>query len=127
MDLQLLDAYSYLGAEEVAKILDRPVLSVKKKATEYSISLKRRWFCPSCGEWVYQEPSPRTGWCVACTKLNRRMELERELGQMRREVSRIEEEDRKRNALYVQKARLKKKLEGYGSDEKGNGSEPRQE
>lgn len=107
-EIRYLEEHAQDGAEAIAKALGRSTDSVTWQASQYRISLKKKWYCPKCGLWVHKPLSTRTGWCAACTKAKRREALEQEVAELREEVMREREEDRKRQALYSQKSRLKK-------------------
>ena len=108
-EIGYLERHAHEGAAQVARGLGRSVESVRQQAKHYGISLRRRWFCPNCGNWVHRPLSERTGWCAACTKARNRARLERELLDMQREAERERSEDRARQAIYSQKNRLRKK------------------
>ena len=108
-DIRYLEEHAHEGAAAIATALGRSTESVKWQASRYGISLRKKWHCPRCGQWVHKPLSGRTGWCAACTKAQRRTQLEEEVRELREEVRREREEDRKRQALYSQKNRLKKR------------------
>lgn len=103
-----LEEHANEGAAAIAKALGRSAESVRQQAKEYGISLRRRWHCPKCGHWSYKPLSGKTGWCAPCTKAERRHQLEQEVRDLEREVRREQDENRKRQAIYSKKSRLKK-------------------
>ena len=115
LELRYLEEHSDEGADEVARRLGRSVPAIRAKAREYGISMTRRWYCPRCGRWTYKVLSPRTGWCAACTKERRRWEIEAEIREMKEEQQRIDEENRRLQALYSMKNWIKTK-EGGNDD-----------
>lgn len=106
-EIAYLEDHAHEGAAMVADALGRSVSSVQWQASKYGISLKRRWQCPLCGTWSAKPPSKRTGWCPTCTKARQREKLEREAMELERQVMREREENRKRQAIYSKKSRLK--------------------
>lgn len=106
-EIAYLEDHAHEGAETIALALGRSVTSVQWQASRYGISLKRRWQCPLCGTWSAKPPSKRTGWCPTCTKARQRENLEREAMELERQVMREREENRKRQAIYSKKNRLK--------------------
>lgn len=106
-EIAFLEEHAHEGAEAIARSLGRSVTSVQRQASNYGISLKRRWHCPSCGRWIAKPPSRRTGWCSACTKARQREKLEEEARELERQVMREKEENRKRQAIYSKKNRLR--------------------
>lgn len=107
-EIRYLEEHAHEGAKAIASALGRSTESVKQQAKQYGISLRRRWHCPKCGLWSFKPLSSRTGWCATCTKAERRIRLEDELWELREEVRRERDEDRRRQAIYSQKNRLKK-------------------
>ena len=107
-EIRYLEEHAQDGAESIALALGRSTESVRWQASQYGISLRRKWHCPKCGHWVHKPLNGRTGWCAACSKAQRRERLEQEVAELREEVRREQEEDKKRQALYSQKNRLKK-------------------
>lgn len=108
-EIRYLEDHAHEGAEAVAKALNRSVESVQWQASQYGISLRIKFYCPNCGHWVRKPLNSRTGWCAACTKAERRHQLEQEVRELAEEVRREQEEDRKRQAIYSRKNRLKQK------------------
>lgn len=107
-EIRYLEDHAQEGAAAVAAALGRSTESVKQQAKQYGISLRRRWHCPKCGHWTRKPLNGKTGWCAPCTKAKRRSELEQEVRDMREEVMREQDENRRRQAIYSQKNRLKK-------------------
>ena len=106
-EIAYLQDHAHEGAAAIAAALGRSTSSVQWQASQYGISLKVRWQCPSCGAWSTKPPSKRTGWCSACTKARQREKLEEEARELERQVMREREENRKRQAIYSKKNRLK--------------------
>lgn len=108
-EIRYLEEHAQDGAESIANALCRSTESVKWQASQFGISLRKKWHCPKCGLWVHKPLSTRTGWCVTCSKAYRREKLEQEVRELREEVRREQEEDKRRQAIYSQKNRLVKK------------------
>lgn len=108
-EIRYLEDHAEEGADAIATALGRSTESVKWQASQYGISLRKKWHCPKCGLWVHKPLNSRTGWCAVCSKKHRRERLEQEVRELREEVRREQAEDRKRQAIYSQKNRLKKK------------------
>lgn len=106
-DIRYLEEHAHEGAQAIAKALNRSVESVQWQASQYGISLRKKWHCHRCGHWVNKPLNSRTGWCAACTKAEHRQRLELEVQELAEEVRREQEEERKRQALYARKSRLK--------------------
>ena len=109
-EIRYLGEHATEGADAVAAALDRSIGSVTQQAWRYGISLRQRWYCPNCCRWSYKPLHGKTGWCASCTKANARQRLTCEVRELEEEVRREQEEDRKRQALYSKKSRLKKLL-----------------
>lgn len=107
-EIRYLEAHARDGAKAIAHVLGRSTDSVKWQASKLGISLQRRWHCKKCGRWSFKPLDRRTGWCATCTKESRRQHLENELKEMQEEVEREKDEDRRRQAIYSKKSRLKK-------------------
>lgn len=107
-EIRYLEEHATEGSAAIAKALGRSAGAVRIQASHYGISLRKRWHCPKCGHWSCKPLNARTGWCATCTKRDRRVKLEEEIEDMRREAMREKEEDRRRQAIYSQKSRLKK-------------------
>lgn len=107
-EIRYLEEHASEGAEAIAKALGCSPSAVQWQAHTYGISLRIKWQCPRCGHWVYKPLNPKTGWCAACTKAKRRERLEREVRDMEEEARRERDENRKRQALYSKKSRIKK-------------------
>ena len=108
-EIRYLEAHAADGAKEIARALGRSTESVKWQASNLGVSLRRRWYCRHCGHWSYKPLDKRTGWCTTCTKADRRQKLEGEVKAMQEEMERERDEDKRRQALYSKKSRLKKK------------------
>lgn len=106
-EIRYLEDHAQEGVAAIALALGRSAESVRQQAKQRGISLRRRWYCPKCGHWSYKPLNGRTGWCAACTKASRRRQLELEVRDLMEEVMREREEDRRRQAIYSQKNRLK--------------------
>ena len=107
-EIRYLGEHATEGADAVAAALDRSIGSVTQQAWRYGISLRQKWYCPNCCRWSYKPLHSMTGWCASCTKANARQRLACEVRELEEEVRREQEEDRKRQALYSKKSRLKK-------------------
>ena len=107
-ELRYLDENAQDGAAEIAKALGRSVSSVKVQASRRGLSLAVSWICPRCGMRARAAPNAATGWCCACTKAARRR-IEREVAELEEQVAREEDENRRRQALYAKRYRLRKK------------------
>ena len=107
-EVAYLEEHAPEGAEAVAEALGRSPESVRQQAKRYGVSLRKRWYCPKCGHWSAKPLSVKTGWCAVCTKAERRRYLEQEVRDLEEEVMRERDEDRKRQAIYSKKSRLKK-------------------
>ncbi len=107
-EISYLQEHAQDGAAAIASALGRSIESVKQQAKRYGVSLRKKWHCPNCGLLVHKPLNTRTGWCAACSKAHRRERLEQEVAELREEVRRERSEDRKRQAIYSQKNRLKK-------------------
>lgn len=108
-ELRYLDENAQDGAAEIAKALGRSVSSVKVQASRRGLSLAVSWICPRCGMRARAAPNAATGWCPACTKAARRERIQREVAELEEQVAREEDENRKRQALYAKRYRLRKK------------------
>ncbi len=106
-EIAYLEEHAHEGADAIADALSRSVTSVQWQASSYGISLKRRWRCPNCGSWSTKPPNGKTGWCSICTKARRRERLEEEAREIERQVMREKEENRKRQAIYSRKNRMR--------------------
>ena len=102
------------GADAIAKALGRTVWSVRCKANEMGVSLVVRYHCPRCGKYTYKPLVKWSGWCRRCSieESGDRAAVKNE--QIRREVAeeeaRIREAERRRQAIYSDTDREKKKL-----------------
>lgn len=106
-EVRYLEEHAHEGCDAIARKLERSPESVRQQAKHYGVSLRTKWWCPHCARWSYKPLSVKTGWCSTCTKAARRQELEDSLHDMREEVMREKQEDRKRQAVYSAKNRLK--------------------
>lgn len=102
------------GAKPVADALGRTVSSVRTHASRMGVSLHRRWHCPNCGRTTYKPLSAWSGWCRRCSVeasadaaaiKNRRIRLE-----VAEEEARIRDEERRRQMIYSDTDRQRKKL-----------------
>lgn len=107
-EIRYLEAHCHDGAKAIARFLGRSTESVKSQAKRQGVSLHRRWHCPKCGRWSFKPLDKRTGWCVACSKEQRRRKLEEEVKELQEETERVREENRRRQAVYSMKNRMKK-------------------
>ena len=108
-EIRYLDEHAQDGAEAVAKALKRSVSSVQVQASRRGLSLAVSWICPRCGARSRAAPNASTGWCPSCTKAARRERIQREVAELEERVAREEAENRKRQALYAKRYRLRKK------------------
>lgn len=106
-DLAYLEEHAAEGALAVAIALNRSVSSVKHQASRYGISLRRRWLCRRCGCVTFSAPSPKTGWCVSCTREAQADEIASQIHLMEAERERELRATRRRQALYSKKNRRK--------------------
>ncbi len=102
------------GAREIADALGRTVPSVKTHASRLGVSLYRRWHCPRCGHWTFTPLSKWSGWCRKCsidesadTAALKNKQIRREVAEERR---RIREAEQRRQAIYSDTDRQKRKL-----------------
>lgn len=109
-EIKYLEDHANDGAEAIAKALGRSVQSVKIQASRYGVSLKQRWQCPKCGRLSAKPLSPKTGWCVNCTKERRIDELAEEVRELEEEVMREKRNNRERQRLYNRKHNARKNL-----------------
>lgn len=107
-EIRYLEDHAEEGADAIATALGRSTESVRQQAKQYGISLRKKWHCPKCGHWSFKPLSGKTGWRAPCTKAERRHQLEQEVRDLEREVRREQDENRKRQATYSRKSRLKK-------------------
>ena len=99
-----------MAADAVAEALGLTREAVRQQAKKYGISLRKRWTCPNCGSTVFKPLSTRTGWCEACTRELRYEEISEQVRQMQDAIRRNEDVERKRQAVYSRKHRLKSTL-----------------
>lgn len=102
------------GAEAIAAALGRSVWSVRCKASEMGVSLTVRYHCPRCGKYTYKPLAKWSGWCRRCSieesadkaaVKNRRIRKE-----VAEEEARIRESEKRRQSIYSDTDREKKKL-----------------
>ena len=105
------------GAATIAEALGRTVWSVRCKASEMGVSLVVRYHCPRCGRYTYRPLTKWTGWCRSCsieestdTAAMKNREIRREIAE---EEVRIREAERRRQAIYSDTEREKKKLRKF--------------
>lgn len=110
-ELRYLNDHASDGAAKVSHALNRSLGSVRMKAHEQGISLRRWWTCPKCGHRTTQPLVGSTGWCRNCTREERRREMAEAVRELEDQAKRAAEEERKRQALYARKSRAKKKAE----------------
>lgn len=109
-EIRYLEEHQGDGALAIAKALGRSVQSVKAQAKRYGLSLRRAWQCPKCGMRVHTPLSPKTGWCVICTRELRNERIAEEVRELQEEVRMEEKINRERQRLYSAKHRARKKL-----------------
>lgn len=109
-EIKYLEEHAGDGAAAIAAALGRSVRSVESQARRFGLSLRRAWQCPKCGMRVHTPLSPKTGWCVACTRELRNERIAEEVRELQEEVRREERVNRERQRLYSAKHRHKKKL-----------------
>ena len=109
-EIRYLEEHAGDGARSIADTLGRSVQSVKAQARRFGLSLRRAWLCPKCGMRVHTPLSPRTGWCVSCTRELRNERIAEEVRELQEEVRREERVNRERQSLYSAKHRAKKNL-----------------
>ena len=107
-EIRYLEDHAHEGAPAIAKALGRSTEAVRQQAKAYGISLAVRSLCPACGRWTRKPLNTRTGWCPSCTKEARLAELEKELVELEEEAMREQRINRRRQAVYSRKNRLKK-------------------
>lgn len=102
------------GAQKVADALGRSVWSVRCKANEMGVSLVVRYHCPRCGRYTYRPLTKWTGWCRSCSVEESADSASMKNRQIRKEIAeeemRIREAERRRQAIYSDTERKKKKL-----------------
>ena len=98
------------GAATIAEALGRTVWSVRCKASEMGVSLVVRYHCPRCGRYTYRPLTKWTGWCRSCSAAMKNREIRREIAE---EEVRIREAERRRQAIYSDTEREKKKLRKF--------------
>lgn len=114
-EIRYLEDHAEDGAKAIAEALGRSVRSVESQARRFGLSLRRAWRCPKCGMSVHTPLSPKTGWCVACTRELRNERIAEEVRELQEEVRREEMVNRERQRLYSAKHRARKKLKDMRS------------
>lgn len=113
-EIAYLERHASDGAEAVASRLGRSVHAVEVMASRMGVSLRPSWQCPNCGRTTYRPLDQRTGWCKACTieaSHDVAAAKNREIRAMiREEEQRIQAAKRRRQAVYSENTRAKKKL-----------------
>lgn len=112
------------GAAAIAEKLGRTVASVQVHASRMGLSLCRRWQCPRCGHYTYQPLAKWSGWCRKCsidesadTAAMKNRVIRREIAE---EERRIREAEQRRQAIYSDTDRQKKKLRRLRESRKRN-------
>lgn len=102
------------GADAIAEALGRTKSSVQSQAKRYGLSLRRFYVCPKCQKATTKWLSPVTGWCPTCcieVSTEKAAEKNRQIqDEIRREETRIESAKRKRQAIYSDNTRKKRRL-----------------
>ncbi len=105
------------GAQAVAEVLGRSVRAVQCKASEMGVSLVVRYHCPRCGKTTYRPLSTRTGWCRKCSIDESADAAALKNRRIRKEIAdeevRIREAERRRQAIYSDTDREKRKLRKF--------------
>lgn len=113
------------GAEAIADALGRTIPSVKTHASRLGVSLVIRYHCPRCGKYSYRPLGKKSGWCRRCTIeesadtaaiKNRRIRQERA-----EEEAKIRESERRRQAIYSDSEREKRRLRELRNSNATNG------
>ncbi|MBR0403795.1 MAG: hypothetical protein IJI68_01025 [Eggerthellaceae bacterium] len=109
-----LRSHAGSGAAAIAEALGRTVASVKVHASRMGVSLVVRYHCPRCGRNTYRPLTKWTGWCRSCSIEESAGKAALKNRQIRREIAeeevRIREAERRRQAIYSDTDREKKKL-----------------
>lgn len=112
------------GAQAIAEALGRTIPSVKTHASRMGVSLYRRWHCPNCGHYTYRPLSKWSGWCRKCsieasadTAAEKNRRIRREVAE---EKEAIRREERRRQMLYSDTDRQKRKLRKLRGERNGN-------
>ncbi len=113
-DIAYLDGHASDGAEAVALHLGRSVQAIKVMASRRGVSLARSWLCPNCGCRTFFPLVGKTGWCKACTVELGAKKASRVNYELRRQVAaereRIADAERRRQALYKDNEKQRKKI-----------------
>lgn len=113
-DEEYLVGHAGDGADAIATALGRSVWSVRCKASEMGVSLVVRYHCPRCGKYTYRPLTKWTGWCRSCSIEESADTAAVKNRQIRREIAeeevRIREAEKRRQAIYSDTDREKKKL-----------------
>lgn len=113
-DIEYLESHASDGAEAVAERLGRTVSSVQVMASRLGVSLRPSWLCPNCGRTTFKPLDGKTGWCRACVidaSHDVAAAKNRELrSQIREEEERIKRAERRRQAVYSDNTRKRRKL-----------------
>ena len=109
-----LTAHAGDGAAAIAEALGRTVSSVKTHASRMGLSLVIRYHCPRCGKYTYRPLTKWTGWCRSCSIEESADTAALKNKQIRREIAeeevRIKGAERRRQAIYSDTDRAKRKL-----------------
>lgn len=112
-EVEFMFCHAADGAEYIAERLGRSVHSVECRASRYGLSLRKRWFCPNCGQPSYSPPS-RQGWCQTCAvDLSREKAAEKNhaiRAEIAAEKARIRAAKRERQRIYSMNDRRKNEL-----------------
>lgn len=102
------------GAEAIAKALGRTVSSVQTHASRMGVSLVVRYHCPRCGRYTYRPLTKWSGWCRRCSIEESADTAALKNKQIRKEIkaeeAAIRESERRRQAIYSDTDREKRKL-----------------
>ena len=102
------------GAQAIAEALGRTVSSVKTHASRMGLSLVERHYCPKCARYTYKPLSVKTGWCRKCSVEasagNAALRNRAVLQEIAAEEAQLAEAERRRQAIYSETNRNKKKL-----------------
>ena len=113
-EIEYVCAHATDGAQAIAQVLGRSEKAVVNIASKYGVSLRRRYFCPSCSRYVLTPLSPKTGWCRVCSIRESRDNAARKNCEIRRELKReqlrVIEAKRARQLIYSDTDRMKGKI-----------------